>query len=185
MRKLILSNFVSLDGFIEGPNQELDWHNVNDEFLDYALNMLNDADIILFGRKTYEMMAAYWPTENVVANDPLIANKMNSLEKIVFSTTLDKVEWNNSRLIKQDIVNEIQHLKQQPGKDILLLGSASIVSALMQAGLIDECRMIINPVILGGGTPFFSGIKNRINLQLAQTMTFGNATILLNYHPKQ
>jgi len=101
MRKIIVSNFVSLDGYIAGPNGELDWYIVNKEFLDYAEDMLNSVDTILFGRKTYEMMADYWPMPEAKSNDPAIADKMNGLPKIVFSKTLAEVDWENSSLVKE------------------------------------------------------------------------------------
>ncbi len=183
MRQVIVSNVVSLDGFIESSQCEIDWFKVNDEFMAYAVNMLNAADTILFGRKTYQMMAAYWPLEENIKGDPLVANKMNTLEKIVFSKTLDNVEWNNSRLIKDNIITQVQKLKQQPGKDILILGSGTIVSALMQAGLIDECRLIVIPVILGAGNAMFRDVRERIYLDLEKTKTFSNGTILLYYKP--
>src|SRR5436190_1250490 len=103
MRKVIVSNMVSLDGFFAGLNGELDWHVVEDEFNQYAVNLLNSVDTILFGRLTYQLMAAYWPIPAAITDDPLVAQKMNTLSKVVFSKTLDKVEWNNSRLVKSDI----------------------------------------------------------------------------------
>ena len=156
MRKIIVSNFVSLDGYIAGPDGELDWHLVDKDFLDYAEDMLNSVDTILFGRKTYEMMADYWPKPEPRVNDPVIAGKMNGLPKIVFSKTLDKVEWENSSLVKENIKETVLKLKQQPGKDIVILGSGTIVSAFTQMGIIDEYRIIINPVILGAGKTQFN-----------------------------
>jgi dihydrofolate reductase len=151
MRKIIVSNLVSVDGFICGPNGEFDWQVVNDEFFAYAEDMLNETDSLIFGRKTYEMMASFWPTEEAKKNDPVIAGKMNSLQKIVFSTTLNKAGWENSVLIKDDVKEKVLKLKQQPGKDMVILGSGEIVSAFTQLGLIDEYKFIINPIILGAG----------------------------------
>ena len=129
---------ISLDGFFEGPQRELDWHNVDEEFHEFADRQLSTVDTLLFGRVTYEMMANFWPT--AVDSDPLIANKMNSLPKLVFSRTLEKVEWNNSKLVKGNMADEVLQLKNKPGKDIALLGSAAVLSALMEANLIDEHR---------------------------------------------
>src|SRR5450432_241052 len=109
MRKIIVSNLISLDGFFEGPNKELDWFVVEEEFFDFARNQLFEVDTILFGRITYEMMAGYWP--GTTDNDPVITDKMNSLPKVVFSKTLSKVEWNNSRLIKENIAEGVNKLK--------------------------------------------------------------------------
>jgi dihydrofolate reductase len=100
MRKVILANLISVDGYFEGPNRELDWHNVDAEFNEQAGEMLNSVDIILFGRVTYQLMASYWPTPDAIKNDPIIAKKMNSLSKIVFSKTLEKAEWENTKLVK-------------------------------------------------------------------------------------
>lgn len=172
---------VSLDGYFDGPNGELDWHIVNKEFLDYAEDMLNSVDVILFGRLTYQLMASYWPTPEVKRNDPIIAEKMNNLPKIVFSKTLDKVEWENSTLIKGDLKETILKLKQQPGKDIVILGSGTIVSALTRLNLIDEYRFIINPIILGNGKLQFAGISDRKNLKLTDLKKLSTGVVILYY----
>ncbi len=108
---------------------------------------------------------------------------MNNLPKIVFSKTLQKVEWNNSRLVKENIVEEISTMKQQPGKDMVIFGSGSIVSTFMQLGLIDEYRIIVNPVVLGKGKPLFKGINDKLNLKLLKTKTFSSGNVLLYYEP--
>src|SRR5471030_2920647 len=112
MRKIIIQMMTTIDGFFEGPDRELDWHNVDKEFLQTAIDMLNSADTILFGRVTYQMMAAYWPDVHTRENDPIIAGKMNGLSKIVFSKTLDSVEWENTSLIKENIKETIIKLKR-------------------------------------------------------------------------
>jgi dihydrofolate reductase len=165
MRKVIVSNLVSLDGFFEGPNQELDWHVVEAEFHAYATEMLRNADTLVFGPATYKLMAAYWPT----APADEIADKMNSLPKIVFSKSLQRAEWNNSRLIRNDAQEEISQWKQKPGKDIVIRGSAKLASSLLPLGLIDEYRVILNPILLGGGKPLFTGITERVRLKLLAT----------------
>src|SRR5712692_7181370 len=166
MRKVFLFMMVTLDGFFEGPNHEIDWHNVDEEFNEFAIHQLNDVDTLLFGRVTYQLMASYWPTQSAKENDPIVADKMNTLPKIVFSKTLNKVEWNNSRLVKDNIAEEIQKLKQQPGKDMVIFGSGSIVSTFTQLDLIDEYRIMVNPVVLGSGKPLFKGINDQLNLKL-------------------
>ncbi|HXS38154.1 MAG TPA: dihydrofolate reductase family protein [Flavipsychrobacter sp.] len=181
MRKIIVSNLVSLDGFFEDENHQLDWFVVEEEFLEYARNMLNSVDIILFGRRTYEYMADYWP--NDTDNDPVITHKMNNLAKIVFSTSLKTVDWNNSILIKDNIEEEMIRLKQQHGKDMVILGSGTIVSAFAQLGLIDEYRIIVNPVILGKGTPLFQNVEERIKLRLLTTERLSSGVIILYYEP--
>lgn len=153
MRKVILSNAVTLDGFFEGPNKELDWQIVDEENKKYAIDLLSNVDALLFGRVTYQLMADYWPaaaTNPSISKSELeIADKMNNLPKIVFSKTLQEVKWNNSRLVKENSAEEISKMKQQSGKDMAIFGSGSIVSTFMQHGLIDEYRIIVNPVVLG------------------------------------
>ena len=179
MRKVIVSNLVSLDGFFEGPNKELDWFVVDEEFFEYARDLLRTVDTLLFGRVTYQHMANYWPSAPVDE----IADKMNNLPKIVFSKTLQKVEWKNSRLVKNNIGEEISKLKQQPGKDMAILGSANLASYLLPLGLIDEYRMILNPVLIGSGNPLFQGIKERLKLKLSGTKSFGSGVVVLYYQP--
>lgn len=183
MRKIISFNMVTLDGFFEGPNREIDWHNVDGEFNEFAIQQTGAFEVLLFGRVTYQMMASYWPTPQAIKNDPIVAGIMNRLPKIVFSKTLDKAEWNNTRLIKDHIAEEILKLKQQPGKDMAVFGSANLLSALMQMDLIDEHRLMVNPVVLGKGHPLFKSTKDILRLKLIQTRTFGNGNVLLCYQP--
>ena len=183
MRKVIVANLVSLDGFFAGPNGEIDWHNVDEEFNEYAIDLLSSVDALLFGRVTYELMASYWPTPAATENDPIVAGKMNSLPKVVFSRTLEKVEWKNTRLVKGNLAEEISKMKQQPGKDIVIFGSGSIVSALTQLGLIDEYRIMVNPVVLGNGKPLFKGMNDRLNLKLLRTKMFRSGNVMLCYEP--
>jgi len=177
MRRLIVSNLMSLDGFFEGPNHEIDWFVVDEEFLVYARDMLRSVDTILFGRRTYEHMAAYWPS----APKDEIADKMNDLRKIVFSRTLSKAEWNNSRLVKGNIAKEVALLKQSPGKDMVILGSALLASFLLQQGLIDEYRIILDPVVLGAGNPLFAQINQRIRLKLKDAKLLASGVLILYY----
>jgi len=186
MRKLFSFNMVTLDGFFEGPNREIDWHNVDTEdgeFNEFAIEQLNAMDTLLFGRVTYQLMASYWPTPAAIEGDPIVADLMNRLPKVVVSRTLEKAEWNNTRLIKDHIAEEILKLKQQPGKDIALFGSANLMSTLMQMDLIDEHRIMVNPVILGDGNPLFKKTKDRQNLKLIRTRTFRSGNVLLCYQP--
>lgn len=178
MRKIILFNMITLDGFFAGPNGDIDWHNVDDEFNDFSIEQLNTTDCLIFGRRTYELMTSYWPTEAALRDDPQVAEKMNSISKIVFSRTLQKADWNNTRLVKESTPAEITNLKQQPGKDMFLFGSADLAAALIQNGLIDEFRLMVNPVVLGSGTPMF---KERLVLKLISARTFKNGNVLLCY----
>jgi dihydrofolate reductase len=183
MRKIIVSEAVSLDGFFSGPHGEIDWQVLDPEFNKYSNELLSSVDTLIFGRVTYQMMAAYWPSPVATAYDPLVAEKMNRIAKIVISETLNSLEWNNSRLIKGDIADEITKLKQQPGKDIAIFGSGSIISILTQLGLIDEYRIIVAPVILGKGKPLFKDIVDKLPLKLIETKMFHSGNVLLCYQP--
>ncbi len=183
MRKLFSFNMVTLDGFFEGPQHEIDWHNVDGEFNEFAIEQLGTIGVILFGRVTYQMMASYWPTPAANADDPVVAGQMNRVPKIVVSRTLNKAEWNNTRLIKDHVAEEITALKQQPGKDLALFGSANLMATLMQLDLIDEHRLMVNPIILGSGVPLFKKASDRLDLKLVKTRAFGNGNVLLCYQP--
>lgn len=184
MRKLILFNMVTLDGFFEGPNRDIFWHNVDEEFNEFAIQQIDSVDMLIFGRVTYELMASYWPTSEAIADDPLIADKMNSMPKIVFSWTLSHADWQNTRLVTGNAPEEIASLKQQPGKDLIIFGSANLAASLIQDGLIDEFRVMVNPVVLGQGTPLFQGIKDKLNLKLQQAKVFRSGNVLLIYQPE-
>ena len=180
MRKLFTFNMVTLDGFFEGPNQEIDWHNAdNEEFNEFAIEQTSSLDTLLFGRVTYQLMASYWPTETAVNADPIIADLMNRLSKIVFSRTLENVQWNNTRLIAENAQKEIQTLKMQPGKDMAIFGSADLISSIMD--VIDEHRVMINPILLGGGSPLFKNSGDRRKLKLVDSRTFKSGNVLLTY----
>ncbi|HQT44688.1 MAG TPA: dihydrofolate reductase family protein [Candidatus Micrarchaeota archaeon] len=187
MRKLIFQMMVSLDGYFEGPNRELDWHGpvVDKEYNEYAAEFLDSIDTFVFGRVTYELMAGYWPTPLALKDDPIIASKMNSLKKIVFSRTLEKAEWNNSRLVRENPAAEIWRLKNLPGKDMAIFGSSDLSLPLIDNGLIDEYRIMVNPIVLGAGKPLFKGIKNRLKLELVGTRVFGSGLVVLFYGQKK
>ncbi|NSL87725.1 dihydrofolate reductase [Chitinophaga sp. Mgbs1] len=183
MRKVVFQMMVSLDGYFEGPNREIDWHNVSGEFDDYAHQLLDSADTLLFGRITYEMMVSYWPSRMAIENDPVVAAKMNGLPKIVFSRTLKSVDWQNTVLISNNIAAEVSRLKNIPGKDLLLLGSSNLALSLLSMGLIDECQLIVNPVMLGQGRKLFQGITSPLHLQLLETKKMDSGNVVLYYKP--
>lgn len=183
MRKVIVFNFVTLNGYFEGSKGDISWHKHDAEENEYAVEMLKSGDTLLFGRVTYEMMASYWPTPNAIKNDPIVAEGMNNADKIVFSRTLKKVEWNNTRLVKDNIEEEMGKMKQMPGKDMTLLGSGSILTQFAQQGLIDEYQIMVDPVVLGDGTPIFKNIKHKLDLKLTRTRTFKSGVVLLCYQP--
>jgi dihydrofolate reductase len=183
MRKLIVFNLVTLDGYFSGQGGDISWHNVDEEFNKYAIEKVKAGNTLLFGRATYELMASFWPTPEAIKNDPIVAERMNSLPKIVFSRTLDKAEWNNTRIVKGDMLPEIRRMKQESGKDMTILGSGSIVSQLAPHGLIDEYQIMVNPVVLGKGETMFEGIQDKLALKLTKTRIFGNGNVLLHYEP--
>jgi dihydrofolate reductase len=180
MRDLILFNAITLDGFFEGPGNDLSWHRVDDEFNKFAWEQIRGVDAIMFGRKTYELMASYWPTPESAADDPVTAELMNIWPKIVFSRTLKDAAWNNTHLVN-NAVDEVRRLKEHPGKPLIIFGSANLSTSLMKAGLIDQFNLMVMPVVLGNGTPLFQGINSQLNLTLAGTRAFANGNVLLTY----
>jgi dihydrofolate reductase len=181
MRKLSVFNLVTLDGYFAGQDGDISWHNVDEEFQELANKASNSGNTLLFGRVTYELMAGYWPTSEAIKNDPIVARGMNDATKVVFSRTLNKVDWNNTRLVKNDMLSEIRKLKQESGKDLTVLGSGNIVSQLTQERLIDEYQILLNPVVIGKGKTMFEDVKDRFSLKLTKTRVFGNGNVLLTY----
>ena len=183
MRKVIASPFVTLDGFIAGPDGELDW-SVGDEAFDREQlpALLNRVDAILLGRLTYQALAAYWPFTS--AEDDRIADRMNTLPKFVFSRTLSEAPWGhfkNARVVEDDPVEAVAKLKQQSGKDMVIFGSGRLVSELAQAGLIDEYQLRVNPVVLGSGKPLFGDLKESVKLKLLDSRTSPSGVVVLHY----
>jgi dihydrofolate reductase len=183
MRKLSVFNLVTLDGYFSGEGGDISWHRVDPEFQEYAEKNATSGNTLLFGRVTYELMASYWPSPDSLKTDPIIAQGMNSSPKIVFSRTLKKADWANTRLVKDDLLGEVRKLKQQFGKDLTILGSGSIVAQLAQARLIDEYQILLNPVVLGKGKTMFEGVEGKPTLKLTSTCSFGNGNVLLCYEP--
>ena len=187
MRKIITTTWVTLDGFIAGPNGEMDWVIVDDEMGQYEDNVVSAADTLLLGRVTYQSFAGAWPhvpdSPTASPGEKEYARKLNAMRKIVFSRTLPTVEWNNSSLMKEVLPEAITKLKQEPGRDMLIYGSASIVQTLTNLGLIDEYQLLVHPVVLGSGKPLFQDIKDRRKLQLVKTKTFPSGVIGLYYQP--
>lgn len=187
MRKLITTTWISLDGFIAGPNGEMDWIMVEDEMGAYEDAIVTSADTLLLGRVTYQSFAGSWPhvpdNPDAQPGEKEYARKLNAMRKIVFSKTLPTVEWNNSSLLKEVRHEDIAKLKQEPGRDMLIYGSASIVQTLTNLGLIDEYQLLVHPVVLGGGKPLFQDVKERQKLKLVSTRTFPSGVIGLYYQP--
>jgi dihydrofolate reductase len=183
MRKVTVFNFITLNGYFKGRNGDISWHKHGAEENEYAAEMLKSGNTLLFGRVTYEMMASYWPTPIAIKNDPIVAEGMNNADKIVFSRTLKKVEWSNTRIVKDNIEEEIKKMKQMPGKDMTLLGSGTILTQFAEQSLIDEYQIMVDPVVIGDGTPIFKSIKNKLDLKLTMTRTFKSGVVLLCYQP--
>lgn len=183
MRKVIVSNYVTIDGFFAGPNGELDWFVWDDEMAKFSTDQLKTVDTILLGRVTYQLFADYWPTPSAYKENPIIAPMMNELPKIVFSSTLNRAEWNNSMVVKENIAEEISKLKKKPGKDMVIFGSGTIVSAFAKLGLIDLYRLIVNPVVLGKGKPLFKGLNDKLKMKLLNAKALGSGNVILEYEP--
>jgi dihydrofolate reductase len=186
MRELVAFINVTLDGYFAGPNGDLSWAhegNQDAEWNAFVADNAKSGGQLLLGRVTYELMASYWPTPQALEHDPVVAEGMNNLPKVVFSRTLDKASWKNTKLVKGDMAAEVRKLKQEPGEGMAILGSGSVVSQLAQAGLIDEYQLMVNPVALGEGKTLFAGIKEKLTLKPTRTRTFGNGNVLLCYEP--
>ena len=170
---------MSLDGFIEGPGGGSDWswHVWDEEMEKYADELIDSVDVLLFGRVAFQLLADFWQAETGE-----FAEKINGIPKIVFSRTLKKVEW-NAKLVKENIAEEILKMKHQSGKNLVLLAGANVASTFMKLDLIDEYRIIVNPVILGRGKPLFKDIRDRMNLKLLKTKTFKCGNVILYYQP--
>jgi len=187
MQKLIVFNHISLDGFFVDRNNEMRWAHTADqdeEWKDFVAGNAGGGGTLVFGRITYEMMASFWPTPFAIEQMPAVAAGMNSMPKIVFSRTLAQASWNNTRLVKSDIANEMRRMKQAEGKGMAIMGSGSIVSQLAQEGLIDEYQVVVNPLVLGQGRTMFDGVKDKLTLKLSMSRTFRNGNVLLCYEPK-
>jgi dihydrofolate reductase len=182
--KVIMFNLITVDGYFEGKNKwDIAWHQVDDEFNQFSIEQLDHASGLIFGRVTYEGMAAYWPTPNAIKDDPMVAGKMNSIPKYVFSRTMDHVDWNNSHLVKGDAVDELRQLKQRSSKDLFIFGSANLGQTFTQHHLIDEYRLIINPIVLGSGGSLFTDIGSSLKFRLIASRAFKNGNVLLTYQP--
>jgi len=180
-----LASFVvtSLDGFSEGPNGEFDWLVPDEEFNDFAARQLDEADTIGFGRVTYEHMAAYWPTELARVNDPAITSRMNAKPKLVFSSTLEHADWSNTTIIAGEAIEQIATVKSAPGGELLVIGSAHLTANFAAAGVLDELRVMVCPIVIGQGRSLFEDLKGRLALSLANVRQFASGNVLLTYRP--
>lgn len=182
MSRLTSFTFITLNGFYKGQNEDTSWHPHGGEASKFANEASGAGNILLFGRKTYEMMAGFWPTPMAAELFPLVAENMNKSQKIVCSDTLETAEWENTSILKGDVVEQLKQLKQNTKKDITLLGSGSLLTKLSDAGLIDHYTIMLDPVALGKGTSIFEGLQNKLELKLVSSRVFEqDGIVLLNY----
>jgi len=184
MPTLMVFDQVTLDGYFTSANGDMSWaHKSDPEWNEFVAGNARGGGRLVFGRVTYDMMASYWPTPQAARDNPVVAKQMNAMPKIVFSKTMDKASWSNTMLIKDDPAAAMRTLKKEPGENMVILGSGSIVSQLAQAGLVDEYQIIVNPLVLGKGKTLFATVKERVGLKLTKTRAFQNGNVLLCYAP--
>jgi dihydrofolate reductase len=184
MRKLVVFNNVTLDGYFTNKNGDMSWaHRDDPEWNAFTAENAKGGGVLLFGRITYELMASFWPTPMAMEIMPDVAKGINNMPKIVFSRTLDQASWNNTKLVKSGLVEEVQKMKNEPGEDMVILGSGSIVSQLSEHRLIDEYQIVVIPIILGQGRTMFEGMTEKLALKRTKTRTFENGNVLLCYAP--
>ena len=184
MRSVIVFNHVSLDGYFVDKKGDMRWaHKQDPEWNEFVAGNARGGGVLLFGRVTYEMMASYWPTPMAAQNSPAVAEHMNNLRKVVFSRTLDKASWKNTELVKGDLATEVRKMKQESGQGLVIMGSGTIVSQLTQEGLIDEFQIVVCPIVIGSGRTLFEGVKEKLNLKVTKSRTFGNGNVYTCYEP--
>jgi dihydrofolate reductase len=183
MRNLLVFNSVTVDGYFTDKNGDMSWAHKQDdpEWNAFTAENAKSGGELLFGRVTYDLMASFWPTAAAAKMFPEVAEGMNKSPKVVFSRKMGQAPWNNTRVIKGDLAEEIRKLKEAPGDGLVLMGSGSIISQIALAGVIDEYQMVVNPLALGKGRTMFEGIKDQLNLTLASTRAFKNGNVLLTY----
>jgi dihydrofolate reductase len=183
MGKLIASMMTSLDGFIEARDRSLEWTVESPDFNAYCDAMLDGADTLLFGRVSYEMMVEYWPAAEALPRDEWerrFARKMNAAPKVVLSRTLERAEWSNTRVVSENLAEEVRSIKNRAVRDSFVFGGARVIASLLGYGLIDEIRLIVHPVVLGGGTPLF-GAGPAFRLQPLDFQRFDSGVVRMSY----
>ena len=183
MKKLSVFNFLALNGYYKGLNEDISWHRHGAEEAEFAAQGAQTESTLLFGRKTFEMMASYWPTPQGVRDNPGVAEGMNKSQKIVLTTTLKTVTWQNTQIIGGNAIEEIRKLKEKGNNDITVLGSGSVVTQLAAAGLIDVFQFMVDPVLLGDGTAALKGLSQTLSLKLIDSRTFKSGVVMLTYEP--
>lgn len=188
MRRLIFFNSVSIDGYFCDKNGDMRWAHrpdtVNDtEWNAFVAGNAKGGGELLFGRVTFEMMAGYWPTPMAARDNAVVAERMNSLPKMVFSRKMKRADWTNTRLVKGDMVDAVRRMKNEDGIDMVVLGSGTLVAQLAQENLIDEYQIAVIPVVLGAGRTLFEGLTRAPKLSLVSSRTFRNGNVVLVYKP--
>jgi dihydrofolate reductase len=187
VRKLIVTEWISLDGFVSGPNDDMSYvgESFNEEMGKYEFDIVTQSDTLVLGRLTYESFAGSWPyvpdKPGVDEGEKAYAQQLNAMRKMVFSTTLKSAEWAGSQLFRQIDPEQIKSAKQEEGKDMLIYGSASIIQQLTNLGLIDEYQLLVHPVLLGGGKPLFKDVKEKRKLRLVSARPFTSGVVLMTY----
>ena len=185
MRKLVSFMHISVDGFAAGPKGEMEWIRVDDEIFEYAGNQTDEADTALYGRATFEMMEAYWPTAadqpNASSHDIKHSGWYNSVEKLVLSHTMQDKQLDRTTFLSNNIPEHIGRMKKQDGKNIIIFGSPSTVRYLLGEDLVDEMWLFVNPIILGKGISFFNGAQNALTVELVSCKAFSSGVVCLQY----
>ena len=184
MRKLRVFNSVTLDGYFTDAKGDMSWAHGNQdkEWTDFVSGNARGESAMIFGRVTYQMMAGWWPGPQAKQAMPAVADRMNAAAKVVFSKTLERADWNNTKLVENDPAGTIRKMKTESGPDLIIFGSGTIVALLTEAGLVDEFQLVVVPVVLGQGRTMFDGVTLRPKLQLTQSRAFQNGNIFLTYH---
>lgn len=187
MRTLTVFNSISLDGYFTDKDNRIDWaHKQQDkEWTDFVSSNASGDSELLFGRLTYDMMKSFWPTPAAAEQMPVVADRMNTASKVVFSRSVKDSDWQNTRFFNGDIAEEVARMKSEDGPDMVLMGSGSIVRQLTDAGLIDEYQFVVTPVILGAGRTMFEGIKETVDLKRASVREFQNGNVVTTYELAQ
>ncbi len=184
MRTLFAFIYTSLDGYHAGPDGEFDWPIIDEDFHDFSIRQLNDIDTLVFGRTTYEHMAAYWPTPEAAAANPATAQRMNALRKVVCSSSLTEARWDNTELVSGAATERVAALKAESGSgDIAIFGSSTLTASLVDAGLVDELRIMVGPLLLGGGQPLLDGLDGKVGLTVTRTTAFRSGNVLIHATP--
>jgi dihydrofolate reductase len=187
MRRVVVFNQLSLDGYFVDAKGDMSWaHNAKPDrdWDGFVASNAQGGGLLVFGRITYELMANYWPTPMAAKNNPIVAKRMNELPKLVFSRTMKRADWENTRLVNEGLEAEIRRLKAEAGPDLVIMGSGSLVSRLTQEGLIDEYQFVLIPLVLGAGRTMFEGVTDKKVLKLTTTRAFENGNVLLCYEPR-